>query len=92
MAAAAAQAQEEKEYAAQTAAITRMRGMLEDEMNCKRAQMMKELQEENKRLALQKKQREQAWKDDQDCQNKAETTLTNHHEVLDVDGKITRQF
>ena len=51
-ASAAALAQEEKEYAAQTAAITRMRGMLEDEMNCKRAQMMKEMQEENKRLAL----------------------------------------
>jgi hypothetical protein len=35
-----------------------MRGMLEDENNSKRAQMMKELQEENKRLAREKRERE----------------------------------
>ena len=81
---------EEQEYAAQTNAITRMRGMLEDEMNSKRAQMMKEMQDYNKQLALQKRQREDAWKNDQESQNQAETTLTNHHEQLSLDGKIKR--
>ena len=56
--------EEEAAYAAQTDAITRMRGMLEDEMNAKRANMMKEMQEENKRLAQQKRDRESAWRQD----------------------------
>ena len=68
-AAAQQEAHEEAEYAQQTQAITRMRGMLEDEMNSKRAAMMKEMQEENKRLALEKRQREEAWRNDQECQN-----------------------
>lgn len=46
-----------------------MRGMLEDEMNNKRANMMKEMQEENKRLALEKRQREEAWKNHQESTN-----------------------
>ena len=54
--------EEEAAYAQQTDAILRMRGMLEDEMNAKRANMMKEMQEENKRLAQQKRDRESAWK------------------------------
>lgn len=89
-----AQAQEkydEAAYAAQTEAITRMRGMLEDEAAQKKAAMLKALQDENKRLALEKKRREQAWKDDQDCQNKAETTLTCHYEELDEGGRVTRK-
>ena len=77
-------------YAQQTEAITRMRGMLEDEATQKKAQMMKEMQEENKRLALEKKRREQSWKEDQQMQDKAETTLTNHNETMDANGKITR--
>ena len=52
--------------------------------------MMKEMQEENKRLALEKKRREQGWREDQQMQDKAETTLTNHNEALDANGKITR--
>ena len=39
-----------------------MRGMLEDEMSNKRANMMKEMQEENKRLAKEKRDRESGWK------------------------------
>ena len=78
-------------YAQQTEAITRMRGMLEDEATQKKAQMMKEMQEENKRLALQKKRNEQSWKDDQQMQDKAETTLTHHYEEMDANGKITRK-
>ena len=88
--AAAAEQDEEDAYAKQTEAITRMRGMLEDEANEKRAAMNKMIQLENKRLALEKKQREEAWKDDQARQNEAEVTLTNHHEVLDEFGKTTR--
>ena len=48
-------------YADQTLAMNRMRGMLEDEMTEKRNQKLKEMQLENKRLALEKKQREQRW-------------------------------
>ena len=81
---------DEQMYAQQTEAITRMRGMLEDEATQKKAQMMKEMQEENKRLALEKKRREQSWREDQQMQDKAETTLTNHNETLDANGKITR--
>ena len=42
-------------YAEQTLARNRMRGMLEDEMTQKRAEKLKQMQEENKRLALEKK-------------------------------------
>ena len=83
---------EDNAYAAQTDAILRMRGLLEDEATMKKNAMMKAMQEENKRLALEKRQREQFWKDDQACADKAEITLTNHHESLDNDGRITRQI
>jgi hypothetical protein len=49
-------------YAEQTEMLTRMRGMLEDENTDKRARMMKELQEENKRLAKEKRDRENSWR------------------------------
>ena len=78
-------------YAMQTDAITRMRGMLEDEANQKKASMMKEMQAYNKQLALEKKRREQGWKEDQQMQDKAETTLTDHHEKMDPNGKICRE-
>ena len=42
-----------------------MRNMLEDEAAMKRAMMAKALQEENKRMALEKRQREENWKNDQ---------------------------
>ena len=84
--------QDDQMYAMQTEAITRMRGMLEDEATQKKNQMMKEMQEYNKMLALEKKRKEQAWKDDQQCQDKAETTLTDHHEEMDLNGKITRKY
>jgi hypothetical protein len=41
-----------------------MRGMLEDEMTEKRNNMMKELQAENKRMAQQKKDNDNRWKND----------------------------
>lgn len=59
-------------YAEQTLAMNRMRGMLEDEMSAKRAQKMKEIQQENKRLALEKKQRENKWREEQEKLNQKE--------------------
>ena len=51
-----------------------MRGMLEDEAAAKRATMMKAIQEENKRLALEKKMREEedkCWNQDMDARETA---------------------
>jgi hypothetical protein len=41
-----------------------MRNMLEEEACQKRAQLAKQMQDENKRLALEKRMREEAWKND----------------------------
>jgi hypothetical protein len=49
-----------------------MRGMLEDEMSQKRAEKLKQMQLENKRLALEKKQREHKWKVEQEHLNQKE--------------------
>ena len=51
--------------------------MLEDEMSAKRAQKLKEIQEENKRLALEKKQREERWRQEQQRLNQNEITDPN---------------
>ena len=59
-------------YAEQTLAMNRMRGMLEDEMTQKRAEKLKQMQEENKRLALEKKQREHKWRVEQEHLNQKE--------------------
>ena len=45
---------------------------------------------ENKRMAQEKRDREAAWRNDQESNNQAETTLTNHNEVLNMDGTILR--
>lgn len=66
-------------YADQTLALNRMRGMLEDEMSAKRAQKLKEIQQENKRLAFEKKQRELKWRDDQERLNQLEITDPNYN-------------
>jgi hypothetical protein len=41
-----------------------MRGMLEDEATMKKKQMMKDMQDYNKRLAEEKRQRESNWRND----------------------------
>ena len=64
--------QEEDDWAEQTDMITRMRGMLEDENNDKRFNKEKELQDENRRLALLKKQKEQNDSDWQQTMNAKE--------------------
>ena len=51
-------------YAQQTEGLTRMRGLLEDENTDKRNKMMKEMQEENQRLAREKRDREAKWRND----------------------------
>ena len=89
-AAAEAQREEDKEYASQEEAILRMRGMLEDENAQRKAAYMKQMQAENKRMAQEKRDREAAWRNDQESSNQAETTLTNHNEVLELDGRIHR--
>ena len=64
--------QEEDDWAEQTDMITRMRGMLEDENNDKRFNKEKEIQDENRRLALLKKQKEQNDRDWQESMNAKE--------------------
>ena len=57
--------------------MNRMRGMLEDEMTQKRNEKLKQMQDENKRLALEKKQREHKWKVEQENLNQKEITNPN---------------
>ncbi len=59
-----------------------MRGMLEDEMTAKRNAMMKELQEENKRLALEKRNKERNWKNDQERKNQFEIAKVNGSDLM----------
>lgn len=61
--------EEEKNYAQQEEAILRMRGMLEDEGNQRVADYHRAIVEENKRMAREKREREEAWKNDQEGQN-----------------------
>jgi hypothetical protein len=82
--------EEEKNYAQQDEAILRMRGMLEDEANQKKADFARSLCAENKRIAQEKRMREEAWKNDQERTNQLETTLTIHPERLDPDGVVRR--
>jgi len=46
-------------------------------MTAKRAQKMKEIQEENKRLALEKRRREQNWREEQESLNQKEIADPN---------------
>ena len=43
-----------------------MRGMLEDENAARKAAYAKQMQEENKRMAQEKRDRESAWRNDQE--------------------------
>ncbi len=58
-----------------------MRGMLEDEATMKKAAMMKAMQDENKRLAQAKRDRENQWKNQQANQNKFELDATINQRV-----------
>merc|ERR1712127_158004 len=87
---AAAEVEEEKCFAEQEQAILRVRSMLEDENAEKKANYQRMIADENKRLAREKRERENAWKNDQEASNQFETTLTNHNEELLNDGKTLR--
>lgn len=89
-AAAAAEREEEKNWADQEEAILRMRGMLEDENHARKVAYHRSIVEENKRMALEKRQREQAQRDNDENLNQLEVTLTNHNEELQADGKTMR--
>ena len=65
--------QEEDDWAEQTDMITRMRGMLEDENSNKRTNKEREIQEENVRLALLKKQKEESERNWHENMNARET-------------------
>ena len=65
--------QEEDDWATQEDVITRVRGMLEDEMSEKRFNMNKKIQEENVRLAILKKQKEEADREWHEMMNARET-------------------
>lgn len=67
-----------------------MRGMLEDENTQKRNNMMKQLQEENKRLAQEKKDRENQWKQNQQAQNKFEMDNTNYSHIMTENPATTQ--
>lgn len=58
--------------------MNRMRGMLEDEMTEKRNEKLKQMQLENKRLALEKKQREAKWRHEQEHMNQKEIADPNY--------------
>ena len=66
---AAAEVEEEKCYAEQEQAILRMRSMLEDENAEKKANYQRMIADENKRLAREKRERENAWKNYQSSLN-----------------------
>lgn len=66
-----------------------MRGMLEDEMTMKRQNMMKTMQEENKRLAREKKDRETNWKNDQERKNQWEISNTNNSDFMTENPSTT---
>ena len=90
MAAAEAEREEEQNWAAQEDAVLRMRGMLEDEQHARSVAYHRQIVEENKRMARDKAQREENWRNDQESQNQAEVTLTNHNEVLEATGTVRR--
>ena len=73
---------EEHAYAQQTEAITRMRGMLEDEATMKKKNMMLEMQAENKRLAQQKVDRETEAKRINEAKNQMEATRHDNDDGL----------
>ena len=80
---------ETKEYSEQTEAITTMRGMLEDEATMKKKQMMKDMQDYNKRLAEEKRQRESNWRNDQENQNQFEISRTNMSDIMTENAQTT---
>ncbi len=66
-----------------------MRGMLEDEMTIKKQEQLKALQAENKRLALEKKKREESYRNQQQAQNQFELEATINHNLNNELARMT---
>jgi len=66
-----------------------MRGMLEDEATMRKKQMMKELQEYNQRLADEKRNRENNWRQNQEDQNQFEISRTNMSDIMTENAATT---
>ena len=64
--------------------------MLEDEMTQKRNAMMKQMQEENKRLAKEKRDREQQWRQDQERKNQFEIANVNSSDLMTENPAATK--
>lgn len=58
-------------------------------MAAKRAAKMKEIQEENRRLAKEKRDRENAWRQDQERKNKFEITNINGSDLMQENAATT---
>ena len=56
--------------------------MLEDEMTLKRLEYQKKVQLENKRMAIDKKRREEAWKQKNEQENQKEISSTMQSDLL----------
>lgn len=74
---------EEKEYAEQTLSINRMRSLLEADHDKKRKEMNRQMMEENKRLADEKKMREMNSK-----YNETQLDIFNIHEGEQKRGNV----
>ena len=79
--------QEEADYASQTDAITRFRGLTEDENTKKRLDANKALQQANQKLAQEKRDRESCWANNQQAMNLKEVTVHK-----DMDATHTKQY
>ena len=55
----------------------------------KKKQMMKEMQDYNKRLAEEKRQRESDWRNDQENQNQFEISRTNMSDIMTENAQTT---
>lgn len=66
--------------------------MCEDENAQRKANHMRMICEENKKMARDKRAREQAARDNDEGMNQAETKLTLHPEELQMDGTIKRNM
>lgn len=64
--------------------------MLEDEMTQKRNAMMKQMQEENKRLAKEKRDREQQWRQEQERKNQFEIANVNSSDLMTENPAATK--
>lgn len=78
---------EEADYANQTDAITRFRGLTEDENTKKRLDANKALQQANQKLAQEKRDRETNWAGNQQAMNLKEITVHK-----DMDATHTKQY